>query len=197
MSADEKDTEDIQRLKIEIIFLKRKIEHLKFKNSLLFRILNIINRIIFMVFVQYIISYLFEINVMKIQNHNIEFKTYPYEAEQVKLYTIVFKYHHYFFKVRINKELDRTIIYSDAMISQDLIFRLPQKFKLLNLNNKWFLVYESLGILTICLIIVFVQVVAFLYKLNESFYSLFSISMLSIISFIGIIIFSAYIHNFI
>lgn len=189
--------ENINQLKREIIRLKRTIAHLKFKNSPLFKILNTINLFIYLAFLQYIISYVFDINKTIIHNKDIQFKTYPYESMYVKLYTIIFQYQHYSFKVKVNKLLNKSVLYSDALITKDHLFQIPQKFKFIYPNSHWFFINESLGILTICSILVFVQSIAYIYKQHEYFYPLFSISFLSLFAFSGILIFSLYIHNFI
>lgn len=188
---------DIKRLKRELILLKRKRLQVQFKNSPFFKVLSIINIFILIIYIQFILSYILDLNTTLISNQNIDFKTYPYESGNIKLYNIIFHYKNYFFRVKINKELDQTIMYSDAIITRDNFFQIPQKLKFINLNNKWFLVNESLGILTICAIIVFTQSIAYFYKQNEYLYPLLAISFLSIISFIGISIFSLFIHNFI
>ncbi|GAB4205642.1 MAG: hypothetical protein Fur0023_14700 [Bacteroidia bacterium] len=195
----DENTDEIGKIKREIILLKREIEYLKFKNSRLFKVLNIINLVIFIIYIQFILSYLFDLKESPIPNSAIQFNVYHYPSasSQIKIYTIKFKYNHYYFKSKINKELNKTIVYSDAAVTKDIFFQMPQKIKLYHLPNRWFFVNETLGILTICSIIVFVQSIAYLYKQNEQFYPLFSISMLSILSFLGISIFSLHIHNFI
>lgn len=195
----DENTDELGKIKREIIFLKREIEHLKFKNSSLFKILNILNLIIFIIYIQFILSYLFDINQSTVTNSAIRFNVYHYPSAslQVKIYTIQFKYHQYYFKSKINKELNTIIVHSDAVVTKDIFFQIPQKIKLIYLPNRWFFVNETLGILTICSIIVFVQTIAYLYKQNEQFYPLFSISLLSMLSFFGISVFSLHIHNFI
>jgi len=190
------ESEDIKRLKREIIFLKRKIQQLQFQNSAIFKVLNIFNAFIFLAYSQFIFCYLLSTNSNFIPNSDIEFKTYLFQQEKVKLYTIVFKFHSNYFRVKVNKEFDNIILHSDALITKDIFFQIPQKIKFNIYPNQWFLINESLGIFTICAIIVFVQIIAFIYKLNEQFYSLISISTLSILSFIGISIFTLDIHNF-
>jgi hypothetical protein len=193
--TNEQNKVDLAKLKREIILLQREINHLKFKNSSLFKTLNIINWVIFICFLQYILSYIFSSNNSEIPNSKIEFKTHPYKNENVKLYTIIFSYKNYYFKVKVNKEIDKGIIYSDAIISKDLVFQIPQKLKFKNLNNRWFFIYESLGILTICSILIFTQIVVFYWKQNEEYYPLLTITTLNIIAFIGISIFALYIHK--
>lgn len=193
--TNEQNKDDLAKLKREIILLQREINHLKFKNSFLFKTLNIINWVIFICFLQYILSYIFSFNNSEIPNSKIEFKTHPYKNENVKLYTIIFSYKNYYFKVKVNKEIDKGIIYSDAIISKDLVFQIPQKLKFKNLNNRWFFIYESLGILTICSILIFTQIVVFYWKQNEEYYPLLTITTLNSIAFIGISIFALYIHK--
>ncbi|HPQ08049.1 MAG TPA: hypothetical protein PK995_02355 [Bacteroidia bacterium] len=193
--TNEQNKDDLAKLKREIILLQREINHLKFKNSFLFKTLNIINWVIFICFLQYILSYIFSSNNSEIPNSKIEFKTHPYKNENVKLYTIIFSYKNYYFKVKVNKEIDKGIIYSDAIISKDLVFQIPQKLKFKNLNNRWFFIYESLGILTICSILIFTQIVVFYWKQNEEYYPLLTITTLNSIAFIGISIFALYIHK--
>lgn len=195
MSAENNDSEYIKHIQREIILLKRKIAQLKFKNSTLFKSLNFINHFIYIIYIQFIISYIIDFNFQKISNSDIQFNVYTYPSEMIKLYTIKFKYNNYFFRVKINKELDKTIMYSDAIISKDLIFQIPIKLKLKHFNNHWFFINESLGILTICLIIVFIQSIAHIYKQNEHYYPLISLFSLSILSWIGIVSFSLYIHK--
>lgn len=191
------ESNDIKRLKREIIFLKRQIQQLQFQNSVTFKVLNIFNAFIFLAYAQFIFCYLLNTNSNLIPNSDIQFKTYLFQQEKVKLYTIVFKYHSNYFKVKVNKEFDNIILQSDALISKDIFFQIPQKIKFNIYPNQWFFINESLGIFTICAIIVFVQIIAFTYKLNEQFYPLISISTLNILSFIGILIFALDIHNFI
>lgn len=195
--SDNSDYEDISRIKQKIILLKREIEHLKFKNSRLFKVLNLVNLFIFLIYIQYILTYLSNQNSENISNAHIQFNVYSYQSERIKLYTIKFKYHNYFFRVKINRELDKTIMYTDAVISKDLIFQIPQKLQLKNFRSHWFFINESLGILTICFILVFVQTVAYIYKQNEHYYPLLSVFVLNILSFTGIVIFSLHIHNLI
>ncbi|MCX7728917.1 MAG: hypothetical protein N2203_05535 [Bacteroidia bacterium] len=195
--SDYNDNDELKQIKREIILLKRKIEHLKFKNSFLFKFLNTVNIAIFILYFQFISSYIFDFNLSDVLNSNIQFNVYKYQSESIKIYTIKFKYYDYFFRVKINKTLDKSVVYSDAVITKDPFFQIPQKFKLKNYSSQWFFVNESLGILTICAIIVFVQGIAYLYRQNEYYYPLFSISLLSVLSFIGIVFFSLYIHNFI
>ncbi len=191
------DNDDINKIKRNIVILKREIEQLKFKNSILFKVLNLINMFIFIIYLQFIILYLFDLNSETINNTDIQFKIQASIHQNVKLYTIKIRYKNYFFKSKINKEMNNSVLYSDAIISKDLFFQLPQKLKFKHLNTQWFLVYESLGILTICAIILFTQTIAYIYKQNEHYYPLFSISLLSILSFIGISIFSLVIHKII
>ncbi len=195
----DENTDEIGRIKREIILLKREIEHLKFKNSSLFKTLNVINFVIFIIYIQFILSYLFDFNQSPVPNSTIQFNVYqhPTASRQVKIYTIQFKYYQYYFKSKINKEFNNTMMYSDAVITKDIFFQIPQKIKFYHLPNHWFFVNETLGIFTICSIIVFVQSIAYLYRQNEQFYPLFSISLLSILSFLGICVFSLHIHNFI
>jgi hypothetical protein len=193
--TNEQNKDDLAKLKREIILLQREIKRLKFKNSTLFKVLNLINWLIFICFSQYILSYIFNFNNSEISNSQIEFKIFPSINDNVRLYTIIFSYENYTFRVKINKELDRSIIYSDAIVSKDLVFQIPQKLKFKNLNNRWFFIYESLGILTICSILIFTQIVVFYWKQNEEYYPLLTITTLNSIAFIGISAFALYIHK--
>jgi hypothetical protein len=193
--TNEQNKDDLAKLKREIIFLQREIKRLKFKNSTLFKVLNLINWLIFTCFSQYILSYIINYNNSEISNSKIEFKIFPSKNDNVKLYTIIFSYKNYYFKVKVNKEIDKGIIYSDAIVSKDLVFQIPQKLKFKNLYNRWFLIYESLGILTICCILIFTQIVVFYWKQNEEYYPLLTITTLNIIAFIGISIFALHIHK--
>lgn len=197
MVSNNPDSEDIRQIKREIVLLKRKIARLKFKNSPLFKILNTINTFVVVVYVQYIISYAFDFNYADIPNTNIQFNVYSYPSNRIKLYTIKFKYKNYFFRVKVNKEVSTSLMNFNATISKDMFLQIPQKFRLNTVNSSWWIINESLGILTICTIIVFVQVVAFVFKQNEHYYPLLSISALTIFSFVGIVFFSLHIHNFI
>jgi len=192
---NEQNKDDLAKLKREIIFLQREIKRLKFKNSTLFKLLNLINWLIFTCFSQYILSYIFNFNNSEISNSQIEFKIFPSINNNVRLYTIIFSYENYTFRVKINKEIDRSIIYSDAIVSKDLVFQIPQKLKFKNLYNRWFLIYESLGILTICSILIFTHIVVYYWKQNEEYYPLLTITTLNSLAFLGIVYFAIYIHK--
>lgn len=196
MKADQNKT-DTEYLRREIIILQRKIEQLKFQNSKAFRVLNIINTSIFIIYVQFILSYLADFNITPVYNSQIQFKSNAIQNQQIRLYTIQFKYKNYYLKSSINKDFDNHILSSNIIISKDFIFQIPQKLKFLFPRSKWYFVSESLGIVTICCILIFVQSIAFIYKQHHYYYPLFSISLLNIVSFVGILFFSLHIHNFI
>lgn len=187
--------QDINKIKRDIVILKREIRQLKFKNSPLFKILHIINAFIFVTYLQFILAYLFEFNSETIKNSHIQFKTNFTNSQNIKLYTIIINYKNYSFRSKINKQFDKSILYSDVRISKDLFFHLPQKLKLMQFNQQWFVIYESMGIFTICAIILFTQTIAYIYKQNEHYYPLLIIFILNMFSFLSISIFSMYVHS--
>lgn len=188
---------EVRKLKREIILLKREVQRLQFKNSFLFRTFHTINIFIFIAYLQFIISYLFNFNAERIKNSAIQFKTYLSDPGEVKLYTISIKYKNYVFRSKINRQIDGSILQSDLTVTKDLLFHIPQKIKFTHsgFKQQWFVIYESMGILTICAIILFSETIAYIYKQNEHYYPFLMMSGLNILSFSGISVFSLYIHD--
>ncbi len=189
------EDQDINLLKRQIVQLKKSIQSLKFKNSKIYRVLNIFNIITFILFFQYAILYFFSINRSTVNNRDISFKSGSQLNDISKIYVLYFNYNNYTFRVKINKQLPQYYQSKNITIVKDLVFNIPQKIQFDN-DNRWFIVTQSLPVLTICCIMLFITIISYIYRLNDIPNSLFSLTFFNSISVLGIIFYTLYFHNF-
>ncbi len=189
------EDQDLNLLKRQIVQLKKSIQSLKFKNSKIYRALNIFNIIAFILFFQYAVLYFFSINRSTVNNSDISFKSGSQLNDISKIYVLYFNYNNYTFRVKINKQLPRYYQSKNITIVKDLVFNIPQKIQFDN-DNRWFIVTQSLPVLTICCIMLFITIISYIYRLNDIPNSLFSLTFFNSISVLGIIFYTLYFHNF-